>query len=366
VYGVLLGRVLRPSLPEKGLAAPPGGVPSGAQGKRGAGGGGGRVLAARFDLQIHHAACSAKPAGRSPIALVCRQFSSLPVHPWFWAEGDWWRHLLIVAVRAYLPPSGDGQLLCAALRQRVQLLDVFDAVGMREALLALQDLSRRLSDSSKPQLSREMDELRAQRGGDISAVSARVVLQVFHAGQGNRSDGITFSRLDEFGNRHGPAATYFSTRNVFLGHYAGDVYEGHCTFRWACGMAYTGATQGCVRAGGAGRLTFVDGAKFDADFDLRRECQHLPQPGTVTFADGRKAAASLRSCGAQWHRTTEEEGIHPFLILEVEGGGWAQVSDKKGLIEPCSAEHFTFYQPGKQYVYSGLCAHRLQAFFSSF
>jgi hypothetical protein len=44
---------------------------------------------------------------------------------------------------------------------------------------------------------------------------------------------------------------------------------------------------------------------------------------------------------AHWHLTREEQDISPFLIVRIDDGRWAHISDKRGVLEWCNADRFS-------------------------
>jgi hypothetical protein len=195
------------------------------------------------------------PTQAASFCLVCGYFREATSRLWFWTDGAWMLQLVVMRIR--LTPFNDENERGALLHMLPTIFkacDVIQAVGLKETIGALVGHS--------PRRRRPFGE---------------VLLQVFEAGDGNRSSGVYFGSIEN-GDRVGKAAVYYTSGNSFFGTFFNDVFHGpDCTFRWNCGMVFRGQIEFNLRVG-PGRLELVDGSVFECNFsampDDRLEEQH--------------------------------------------------------------------------------------------
>jgi hypothetical protein len=260
------------------------------------------------------------PTQAASFCLVCSHFRGATSRLWFWTDGPWMLQLVVTRIR--LTPFDDENERGALLHMLPTIFkagDVIQAVGLKETIGALVGHS--------PRRRRPFGE---------------AVLQVFEAGEDNRSSGVYFGSIDENGDRVGKAAVYYTSGNSFFGTFFNDVFHGpDCTFRWHCGMVFKGQIEQSVRCG-PGRLELVDGSIFECNFSAMPDAPFTEQHGIFLLEHGTvRVDGSVTSGGVQWHSTREEQELSPFLIARIGDRRWAHISDKRGVLEWCDRSRFS-------------------------
>jgi hypothetical protein len=106
-------------------------------------------------------------------------------------------------------------------------------------------------------------------------------------------------------------------------------------------MVFRGQIEQSVRCG-PGRLELVNGSVFECIFSATHDDRLEEQHGTFLLEHGTiRVDGSVTSGGVQWHSTREEQELSPFLIVRIDDGRWAHISDKRGVLEWCDRSKFS-------------------------